>query len=230
MAVHDVLSMALSRGGRLFPHFDYSSDQWTKIEKEIVRLDPAYEVREEPRATLCTAASTYFRELANKQRIPEIQHERKQKIRRWQRAERLTEALISEFRFFEWEERGNLPPGYKAYDEELIALLKVKLTVHGILDHLNRKLDPAFPRCTPKDAFRFSVLQTWTKLGGKLRFSRHPISGSMTGPLVRFFSAVTEPVYSGSPESLPAILRRYEAYETARTKWRAATASSNNVA
>lgn len=135
MAVHDVLSMALSRGTRLFPRFDYSSDQWTKIEKEMARF-AACAAREEPRASLCAAASTYFRELANKQRMPEIQHERKQKIRRWQRAERLTEALISEFQFFEWEERGNLPPGYKAYDEELIGLLKVKLTVGDILNHL----------------------------------------------------------------------------------------------
>jgi hypothetical protein len=67
----------------------------------------------------------------------------------------------------------------------------------------------------PKFMYEFKVLRIWTSLGGELRLSRHPLDGSIRGPLARFFRAVTVPVMgpsAPSPESLPEIVRRQKKF------------------
>ena len=68
---------------------------------------------------------------------------------------------------------------------------------------------------SPKAAYQSSVLDVWTDLGGQLKFSRHPNTGKIKGPLARYFSAVTQPVHGGSPESLPDIIERHVAGKAA---------------
>jgi hypothetical protein len=64
------------------------------------------------------------------------------------------------------------------------------------------------------------VLEVWTDLGGKLKFSRHPNTKKIGGPLVRYYSAATKPVHGGSPESLRDAIKRYKAQKAVPKKQR----------
>jgi integrase len=72
--------------------------------------------------------------------------------------------------------------------------------------------DVLLNEASPRVRFQSCVLLIWVAdLGGQLRLSRHPKSGTIQGPLVKYFFAVTLPVMgvnTPSPESLPDIIDR----------------------
>lgn len=71
-------------------------------------------------------------------------------------------------------------------------------------------------RRDPQIIFFQHILWLWTDIfGGKLRFSRNPQSGKLSGPLIRFFFSVTRPAMTDkapSIESIPDIVRRQRAF------------------
>jgi hypothetical protein len=68
-------------------------------------------------------------------------------------------------------------------------------------------------RNPPRYALYFSTLEVWWRLGGNLQISRNPISRKISGPLTRYFFAVTSPVMGAStpqPESLRDIIKWFK--------------------
>lgn len=202
--------------------FDYSPEEWAKIAKSIESFEGKQEAIDEARVLLRNSARSYFLDVLNG---PGHAREQKLRLQHWSKADRLSEALFSELNWVSRDELGNGPPNpdgaeRKPYDAEMLALMKIRVMARSRVVHLSEKIDDGYPKATPKAHYQFYVLEMWTRLGGKLRFSRHPSSGKIKGPLVRYFSAVTEPVYGGKPESLPDIMKRHEARKAALEKWR----------
>lgn len=56
-----------------------------------------------------------------------------------------------------------------------------------------RMINPR-PQDIAKLTYYDAVFAVWTAAGGQLRTSRHPLTGAVTGPLVRFFLAAVRPV------------------------------------
>jgi hypothetical protein len=58
----------------------------------------------------------------------------------------------------------------------------------------------------PRMYYYRDLLRIWTrKIGGQLRFSRHPISGEPRGPLIRFLRAATGPVLGAEAPSVESL-------------------------
>lgn len=62
----------------------------------------------------------------------------------------------------------------------------------------------------PQVMFHFEVLRAWVVLGGKLSLSSNPVAGTVTGPLARYFSAVTNEVTNASLHSLRDAIRQHD--------------------
>jgi hypothetical protein len=71
----------------------------------------------------------------------------------------------------------------------------------------------------PRVLFQSFVLHCWTRMGGTLKFSRHPETRKITGPLARYFFAATESVIGGSLESLPDVVARQRSWEQEARGW-----------
>jgi hypothetical protein len=73
-------------------------------------------------------------------------------------------------------------------------------------------------RLEPRVVYLQRILMLWTMFGGKLQISRHPVSGKISGPLVRYLTAVTVPVMgrdAPKPVSFPGYIKRQrEFYRT----------------
>jgi hypothetical protein len=110
------------------------------------------------------------------------------------------------------------------YKDHQLALLKLEILARRRLSKtdIEKLIDEEFPntKSNTRVLFQFGVLEVWMHFGGKLGVSRHPVTGKVTGPLARYFSAVTQPICGGSPESLPDIVARQETLRAARRKLR----------
>jgi hypothetical protein len=79
----------------------------------------------------------------------------------------------------------------------------------GLIKTLVKVQERATPHATRKDQYRFreeyyqEVLSLWLRFGGKLRYSRN--SRKLSGPLIRFFQAVTGPVLGTDAPALESI-------------------------
>jgi hypothetical protein len=221
--------------------FEYSEEQWIEIAKSIEHFHAKPDVYEKAFLKLQNSARSFFLETLN---APGLKRQKKWRVNHWTKAGKLAEALMSVFFWLARDEGNNGPPSSrnesKSYHQELLALMKIRLlaTAHivslgGKADDGYRKLGPeavalmkaivtaddvSYPRTTAKSAYHSDVLDVWTELGGKLKFSRHPTKGKIKGPLARYFSAVTYPVHGGSPESLPDIIERHVAQKAALEK------------
>jgi hypothetical protein len=181
--------------------FDYSPDQWERIAESMETLQPPPEAIEQARERLQTIARIYYRKLFNG---PIVVTKNKVIVRHWEKIERLTNDLEGELLWFREEQRKHGAPLPTLYQEELDAVLNL---------NLKAKISPfrGGDRFKPKIWYQSGVLKVWVALDGKLRFSRNPLTGKISGPLVRFFAAATHPVHGGSPESLPDAIKRYKA-------------------
>jgi hypothetical protein len=181
--------------------FDYTNEQWIKIEKSLYCLQPR------PNQTDLKNARTQLRNRVRLYLFEELEAPARA-IHNKKRAKRLARAAkVSD----------SLP-------EDNVQLAVIKRQVQALIDRARlagSKIDDEYPRANPRGWFQFHVLEIWTQLGGQLRISRHPTTGKVRGPLARYFAAATQPVpgYWGSLESLPDILARQKLMMAALQKW-----------
>jgi hypothetical protein len=212
--------------------FDYTTEEWAKVAASLRPLSAADpQMIEKVRLHLVRSARSYFLQMANG---PGKKQQKKWRLKHWTKVKNLADALMSEFFWLKRDSLAHGPPDPSGrerhpYQEQLLALMEIsEMAAHHTTNRnttnrntTNRKrIDDGYPEGTLKSWYQFAVLEVWTELGGKLKISRHPIKGKIKGPLVKYFSAVTEPVHGGSPESLPDIIKRHEALKAARDKYR----------
>jgi hypothetical protein len=144
-------------------------------------------------------------------------------LKHWTKIGKLADALTLELDWLAHNTVNAPDPDdetHKPYDEQLQALMKIRVMARGRMVNSGGRIDDGYPKTTPKAKYHSEVLDVWTELGGKLKFSRHPRTGKIKGPLARYFAAITQPVHGGSPESLPDIINRHLADKAALDKWR----------
>jgi hypothetical protein len=197
--------------------FKYTEEEWAEIVRSLQHLQPSEEDLGKARRQLRDAARRYRREKANS---PGKKTRQRWFRRDWARIAKLSEEAIHLLRKYSDIESAPDPDGgppadpWRAHKE---ALMKLNVVARGRL--AESRIDDGFPTAGPRACYQFYVLETWTRLGGKLQFSRHPQKHKITGPLARYFSAVTRPVLDGSLESLPDIVKRHKAMRLAFSKW-----------
>jgi hypothetical protein len=154
---------------------------------------------------------------------------RSERQKHWVKAHRLAEDLNAELRWLAENEHGLLPDSTlrKALDPRSLGLFSIRLITRSRVVQYENMIDDGFPDATPKAYFRFKVLDQWVKLGGTVRFSRHPHTQKIGGPLVRFYSAVTEPVIGGSAETLTHVVKAYKSWKAALDSWQLSMAIWN---
>jgi hypothetical protein len=195
--------------------FRYRPEQWLAIEKAIEPLRPSDEDLVDIRWRLCRAGASY---LSNVRMQPEEQKRRRQMLQSWRRVETYSRRIMSELQWLHGVD-DSFARAEEFYKNQPDALSNIMVTAKGRAVHLADKINDGFPKITLKQMYQSVVLGEWAALGGKLKFSRHPVKGKIKGPLAKYFSAVTEPVYGGSPESLPDIIRRHVELQSEITRW-----------
>jgi hypothetical protein len=191
-----------------------------EIAKSIQHFLAKADAYEKALLKLQSSARSFFLETFNR---PGLKQQKKWRLNHWTKVDKLVDALMPEFFWLTHDERNNGPPhpyGKEPYHEDLLAPMKISVMAKSQIVSLGGKIDDGYPKTTAKTVYHSSVLDVWTELGGKLKFSRHPRTGKIKGPLARYFSAVTQPVHGGSPESLPDIIKRHLAQKAALDKWR----------
>jgi hypothetical protein len=197
--------------------FEYTEEEWAEIVRSLQHLQPSEKDLGKARRQLRDAARRYRREKAN---APGKKIREKISRRDWARIVKLSEEAIHLLRKYSDIESAPDPDGgppadpWRAHKEALTKLWRVARSRLA-----ESRIDDGFPRAAPRAWYQFYVLETWTRLGGKLQFSRHPQKHKITGPLARYFAAVTQPVLGGSLESLPDIVKRHKAVRLAFSKW-----------
>lgn len=104
-------------------------------------------------------------------------------------------------------------PNAKGLVAEVFAFgdLRDKITAIGaaaelLANRIPQQPGPPVLRKPARDLFLISIIGLWERLGGKLRISNHPKSpestgATGTGPLIRFVTAVADPVLVDGPAS-----------------------------
>ena len=207
--------------------FDYTDEQWADIERSLLHLKPGQAALENARNELVQAARIHLSELLDEA----LGH---RNIEKWiakecTRIKKLSDDLLASLtRVARFEGLGNPRPGsqpaVEPYKEEQLAVARLKAMA---VARLARPNDDGFPEATRRQWFHFHVLHVWTELGGELRFSRHPTTRKIKGPLARYFTAATQPVCGGSLESLRDILKRQESMLAAVKHWAAKMRAPN---
>jgi len=176
--------------------FDYTEEDWIKIEKSVRHLRPTQADLEDLRGGLLIYIRRYL--LAELNRSGNVARN-KRITKHWARVAKLSDDALKSL--FAVESLEGAPEKYREHKLALTKLLVIATAP---------KIDDGFPKANPRGWFQFYVLKAWIELGGQLRISRHPTTGEIRGPLARYFAAVTGPVpgYRGSLESLPDILAR----------------------
>lgn len=191
--------------------FDYTEEDWIKIEKSVRHLRPTQADLKHIHTRLRLHIRTYlFAELNRPGKVTK----NKWITKHWARIAKLSDDTLKSLVAVAKLEGDAGPPGPdgrpppERYREHKFALMKLIVFARGRLDA--PKIDDGFPKASSRGWFQFDVLEIWTELGGQLRISRHPRTKKITGPLARYFAAVTGPIpaYRGSLESLPDILTR----------------------
>jgi hypothetical protein len=208
--------------------FEYTDEQWTDIERSLLHLQPDQAALENARNELVQAARINLSELLDdalgRRNID------KWVAKEWAKIEKLSDDLLGSLtRVARFKGLGSPPPGrqpaVEPYKGEQLAV--ARLNAMAVARLAGPKIDDGFPKATRRQWFQFHVLHVWTELGGKLRFSRHPTTGKIKGPLARHFAAATQPVCGGSLESLPDILERQESMLAAVKQWAAKMRAPN---
>jgi hypothetical protein len=236
----------LFRGAAEFLIFDYSTEQWAEIAKSFQALHAEPDAVEKARVRLVSAARSYYLEDLNR---PGRKQQNKWRIQHWVKAFKLADALGHEFNWLARDQVNNAgpaPDGKEPYDKQRAEVMQILLMARSNIVNLGGEVpelpwatrdtlasiagDPildGFPNASPKSLYHSAVLEVWTELGGKLKISRHPNTHKTKGPLARYFSAVTQPVHGGSPESLHGIIERHVERQAALKKWRLELETAN---
>jgi hypothetical protein len=210
--------------------FEYTEDDWAEIVRSLQHLHPSEEGLGKARRRLANAARRYCRQ---KENAPKEKTRQRRFRRDWAKIAKLSDEVMHLLHRYSEDEGPPNPDGGPCFDRfarDKEALTKLKVAAQGRLADLPRLIDDGFPTAGPRTWYQFHVLETWTRFGGKLQFSRHPQKHKITGPLARYFSAVTQPVLGGSLESLPDIVKRHKALRLVYNKWRVAHLRAKNFA
>jgi hypothetical protein len=205
--------------------FEYTEEEWAEIVRSLQHLQPSEEDLGKVRRRLGDAARRYGQQKAN---APREKTRQRQFRRDWARLAKLSEEAIH--LLHRYSERESPPdpdggPPWDPYADDKEALMKLKVRARGRL--AQSRIDDGFPTAGPSVWYQFRVLERWTCLGGKLELSRHPRTHKISGPLARYFSAVTQRVLGGSVESLPDIVKRHKAMRLEYNKWRVSQLVAN---
>jgi hypothetical protein len=198
--------------------FEYTEEQWAEIVRSLQHLQPNEEDPGKAHRRLRDAARRYRLVKAN---APGEKTRQRQFRRDWAGIAKLSDQLMHLLHRRSECESPPDPDGGPLWDlwrEEQEALMTVNRVARSRL--AESRIDDGFPTVGPSVWYQFYVLETWTCLGGKLELSRHPRTHKISGPLARYFSAVTQPVLGGSLESLPDIVKRHKAMRPLVNKWR----------
>lgn len=209
--------------------FEYTVEQWAEIARSFQHFDISQEMIEKAHSQLQKSARSYLLEIVNK---PKRKQARNWRLKHWIRTGKLADALISEMTWLSRNEQHPPDPSGRDrqwYSKELEVLLAISVMAQKHAVGIREGINDGYPESTAKGLYHSRVLDVWTELGGKLRFSRHPSTGHIKGPLVRYFLAVTQPLHGGSPESLPDIIERHVARKKALDEWRRRMAIANGL-
>jgi len=143
--------------------FDYTEEDWIKIEKSVRHLRPTQADLEVLRMRLCLLVSRYlFAELDRPGKV--IRN--KWITKHWARISKLSDDALKSL--FAVESLEGAPEKYREHKLALTKLLVIATAP---------KIDDGFPKANPRGWFQFYVLKAWIELGGQLRISRHPTTG-----------------------------------------------------
>jgi len=185
----------------------FTDKEWAEIAGTLSILKPSDDALQFARTELNEARKAY---VANCNTSPWAQR-RKKELTEWRKIEKhaaeLERLLQSRFN----DDPSNAPDAKDWRGENFkLALARLRDTakLQSFCENLNRQVRA--PKANVRAWFHFAVLNVWTKLGGQLKFSRHPTQRYVKGPLPRYFSAVTKPVHEVSLETLPDIVKRHK--------------------
>jgi hypothetical protein len=188
----------------MYAPFDYSENEWAKIEQSLQCLHPDQTALHNARRCLEICANHYLLSPFEKSEIKELTRSCEKIIKQSNNLRSDLELLANYL----------LPSNGLLRVQNLCKELSEVPTALWFFQTLGR------PKVNPRSWYQFRVLNVWTDLGGKLRISRHPIKKCVTGPLARFFSAATQPVLrSTSVETLPDVLERHGRLDAEYQKW-----------
>jgi hypothetical protein len=227
MAPNSTITFPVPSDATRFPFGSYSDEQWANVEKALQHLEPKRTDLEDARTLLEFALKGLLFSVAKTYDRPTFRERRKTAEREWARISKLTREVQRLWRARMADEPpvppGNLkPPSHKMVSDGLLLLDMIATRKCA-----NEEIDDGFPKAKPQTKFNHAVLDVWTRLGGELKFSRHPKTQKIKGPLARYFEAATKCIYGGSLESLPDIVRRDKQYSAELKKWRAMRAAAN---
>ena len=193
-----------SKESPFFRIFDYTAAQWDQIEKTLT-------TRATPDATASGAMEKACLDLRNSACLYLLRHQNpptantKDRAKLWREIANLSNALMSKLSDFPFDEQWNI----NEYHEGLSGLW-IKALSH-LAEESEQRQKMKQKALKPKARYQFEVLDVWTSLGGNLGIahgSRVDVD-KVTGPLSRYFAAVTGPVCGGSLLSLKDIRESY---------------------
>jgi hypothetical protein len=167
--------------------FDYSYEEWTKIENEVSKVRPG-SLTDFERRRLLSAANLYL--IATRE--PHfIKSHFAEKSKRWKRVEKLSAELADAIT--------SATAVLALAPREVERLSPALAKLHEVASMLSVDHGASGP---PKRSYYEDVLKVWTDRGGKLGWSTNAQVG---GPCVRYFNAVARPVMGDDSPALSYI-------------------------
>ena len=201
--------------------FDYSKEEWSKIEAATQSIRTAAALPDDARAELLRSARVYLARMVHPN---PVQH------RKWRKVIRQTEGLRHALAAAIELDLRHL--GECGLEKELLAenaeylqrpfedLSVIQDFAEEMAEMVQRRPPELRHYDVPRMIYEWEILEVWIALGGQLGISRHPRTGKVQGPLARFFRAVTVPVMGASApalETLRDVIARHERIRLAGT-------------
>jgi hypothetical protein len=207
--------------------YPYTQQQWDEIEKSFAHLQPDDQATVRARRRLLTAARGVIQEVVTGPALAEHKTKAEQDWRKISELVKEIKGLLRVRLRLDWiytvgaEQIAlphKLPPELWSDDWPILYrdIPEGLIKLEAIADQATRvygQRDERYPKTTPQVWFKCTVLDVWSCLGGRLRFSSHPRTHKVRGPLARYFSAATQPVMGGSLESLPDMIARHHSLQ-----------------
>jgi hypothetical protein len=205
--------------------FGYTEAQWAEIEASVGAVRKI-QLSKREKIDLVVAAAEFLHRSAERENGTYAPP--KEKIKSWKDLKRLCGQLLAamevacKHRFGNsWRSEPIAPlEDWTRFGEvaDLVAKIRDQADEIGgtpfcwkpsIVESVTGRLDPSV-------VYQQRILAMWTnRFGGRLTITRDPISGEISGPLVRYFLSVARPVMGQrmpSLQSLPDIVNRQKLY------------------
>jgi hypothetical protein len=168
---------------------NYSDDNWAEIDSSIRSVRPGQPLTDHERRVIWYPGHIYLF-LSNGREW--LKQDVARFVENWSNIHRLAGELATELAEADDRARNAKRPSFG-----------------GLIKTLVKLQDRAARFAERRERYRFpekyyhDVFSLWLKFGGKLRYSRN--SGKLSGPLIRFFQAVTGPVLGTDAPALESI-------------------------